>query len=453
MMDRNNATGYFRDVTIKGFDTAMLLSAGRETMVSFEYGTLQANCIAVDVGEARSGGGGDNLTCRKMSITAPKPLVCRRVGQVMILESSLQGSEEYPAVEVEKEAFFYGRKNTFDGCNISVETVEKTCSDNYMEEFYSTEPLRLAKGCRIDIKDIPENEYPADPSQWAVVEDFGAVGDGITDDTEAIRKAFASGKPAVFFAGHIYAVSGSINVPANVNEVAGAYSMIVRCSGGRPDGIFVVSEKASGPLRIRRFSAAGGTFAEQYCERELVLEDIFVEFNHVREGLLCDNKYVPRSADHDSGIWICSRNADSGTRKRQFVTNCIMPVCAAKDGNGMLENVEYYGRMLDSEHVDSGLYAFKNSVVSIFGFKSENSQTLLYAGENTRMEVLGGSMLEFCDKEGPLIVCDASEISAMFLLWQMRAVPNVILVKDGNPLIRGEDIVPLKSEDAAVVVL
>ena len=92
-----------------------------------------------------------------------------------------------------------------------------------------------------------------------------------------------------------------------------------------------------------------------------------------------------------------------------------MPVCVAGDGKA-LENVEYYGRMLDAEHVDTGLYAFKNSDVSIFGFKSENSQTLLYAADHTRMEVLGGSMLEFYQKEGPLLLCENAEVSAMFLL-------------------------------------
>ena len=160
-----------------------------------------------------------------------------------------------------------------------------------------------------------------------------------------------------------------------------------------------------------------------------MLEDIFVEFNHGREALVRDNTYVPCGADPDSDVWVCSRNADPMIRKREFVTDCIMPVCCLADGSGGLENVEYYGRMLDSEHVDTGLYVFKNSDVSIFGFKSENSQTLLCAKDNTRMEVLGGSMLEFLPtrKKGPLMVCEDSELSAIFLLWHITVVPEVIL--------------------------
>ena len=453
LMDRNNATGYFRDVTITGFDTAMLLTAGRETMISFEYGTLEANRVAVDIGDAKSGGGGDNLSCRKMMITAPRPMICRQAAQVILLESTLRGSVESPAVTVEQEAFFYGRKVAFADCKTAVETVAETLNKDFIEEFSSMAPANPPSGCRLDMKDIPEIRYPADPSAWAVVEDFGAAGDGITDDTEAIRKAFASGKKTVFFASHIYAVTGPIHVPESVNEIAGVFSSIIRCSGGKPDGIFVIGESSAQPLRIRRFYSAGGTFADHLSDRELVLEDIYVEFNHVRESLLLDNAYVPRGADPDSGLWVCSRNADPLTRKREFVTDCIMPVCALADGSGMLENVEYYGRMLDTEHVDTGLYAFKNCDVSIFGFKSENSQTLLCAKDHTRMEVLGGSMLEFSQKEGPLLICEDSELSAKFLLWHITAVPEIILQKDRETVIEGTDIVPLASEDAAVIVI
>lgn len=453
LMDRNNATGYFRDVTVSGFDTAILLHAGRETMVSFEYGTLHANCTAVDMGDAKCGGGGDNLSCRKMSITAPKPMICRQAAQLILLESALQGSKAYPAVAVEDEAFFYARKVAFSDCRAAVETVTGAVTEDYIEEFSSAQPKYGADRCRIDIQDIPETDYPADVSQWAVVEDYGAVGDGITDDTDAIRRAFAAGKKAVFFASHIYAVTGSIPVPETVNEVAGVFSSIIRCGGGQPDGIFVIAQDASQPLRIRRFFSAGGTFAEHISQRDLVLEDIYIEFNHVRNSLFRDDSYVPRGADPESGVWVCSRNATPQIRKREFVTDCIMPVFSLADGSGSLENVEYYGRMLDSEHVDTGLYAFKNSDVSIFGFKSENSQTLLSARENTRMEVLGGSMLEFSEKQGPLMICENSALSAMFLLWQITAVPDVILQKDGETLISGADILPLPSEDAAVIVI
>ena len=453
LMDRNNVTGYFRDITISGFDTAMLLAAGRETMVTFEYGTLHANNIAVDIGDARSGGGGDNLTWRRVSVTAPQPVVCRQAAQVVMLESSINGREDFPAVKVGEDAFFLGRKIEFHGCRVALETPEHKIEERYIEEFYSAEAPENSNICRVDIADVPAVDFPQDPSAWAVVEDFGAVGNGIDDDTEAIRRAFAANKKAVFFSSHIYAVSGSINVPGNVNEIAGAYSSVIRCSGGVPDGIFVISEDSPQPLRIRRFFSAGGTVADHFAARDLIMEDIYVAFNHGRKSMFRDNSKVPRGADPESGLWACSRNAAPDIRKREFITDSIMPVCSLADGTGTLENVEYYGRMIDSEHVDTGLYAFRKSQVNILGFKSENSQTLLCASENTRMEVLGGSMLEFADKKGPLIKSRDSEISAVFLLWHISTVPEVIVEKDGNVVVHGKDVVPLAHEDAAVIII
>ena len=72
-----------------------------------------------------------------------------------------------------------------------------------------------------------------------------------------------------YLVSHIYAVSGSIPVPETVNEIAGVFSSVIRC-------------------------LAGGTFADHLAERDLVLEDIYVEFNHVRDGLILDNAYVPQ---------------------------------------------------------------------------------------------------------------------------------------------------------------
>ena len=452
-MDRNNATGYFRDLTVIGFDTAMLLAAGRETMVSFEYGTLQGNVTAVDIGDAKSGGGGDNFSCRKMYISAPRPVICRQAAQVILLESLIFGSNDFPAVKVETEAFLLVRNTVFDNSCVAVETEKHQIRESRIKEFYSEESLTDNVACKVEIEDIPLPDYPFDPAEWAVVEDFGAVGNGITDDTESIRRAFASGKKVIFFSSHIYAVSGSIEVPETVCEISGVYSSIIRCSGGIPDDIFVVSGNTDKPLRIRRFFSAGGVLAGHVSARDLILEDIYVAFNHVRGDFLKDNGMIPRKADPCSGLWACSRNASPDIRKREFVTDCIMPLCSLADGTGTLENLMYYGRMLDSEHVDSRLYAFKNCEVNIFGFKSENSQTLFCALDNTNLEVTGGSMLEFSAKKGPLIKSVSSKISAVFLLWHISIVPELILQADGENLIYGKDIVPLASEDAAVIVI
>lgn len=58
--------------------------------------------------------------------------------------------------------------------------------------------------------------------QWATVKDFGAVGDGLTDDTDAINRALfqiycretnTQIRRAIFFPAGTYRVTGSINIP------------------------------------------------------------------------------------------------------------------------------------------------------------------------------------------------------------------------------------------------
>jgi hypothetical protein len=81
--DANNATGYHRDLCIEGFDVGMEIAAGRETMVTLEYATFSGQReTAIRLGDAGAGGGGDNLSARKLLIeNAPVALRAGRAGQ------------------------------------------------------------------------------------------------------------------------------------------------------------------------------------------------------------------------------------------------------------------------------------------------------------------------------------------------------------------------------------
>jgi len=49
-----------------------------------------------------------------------------------------------------------------------------------------------------------------------VKENFGAKADGVMDDTTSVKRAFASGKPAVYFPNGTYIIAGPIQPPANL---------------------------------------------------------------------------------------------------------------------------------------------------------------------------------------------------------------------------------------------
>jgi len=64
-------------------------------------------------------------------------------------------------------------------------------------------------------------------SQYVSVEDFGAVGDGVTNDTVAIQAALNSGAASVQLTGKTYVVNGTLTIPPGVtligNSVASEY--------------------------------------------------------------------------------------------------------------------------------------------------------------------------------------------------------------------------------------
>jgi Pectate lyase superfamily protein len=88
--------------------------------------------------------------------------------------------------------------------------------------------------------------WPAD-SGYANVRDFGAKGDGVTDDTEALRKAFK--QPAVFLPSGTYLVRGPIEQTTSPIAIqgAGTSKTIIRLA----DKTYTDADKAQWVLRVR----------------------------------------------------------------------------------------------------------------------------------------------------------------------------------------------------------
>ena len=249
---------------------------------------------------------------------------------------------------------------------------------------------------------------------------YGATGDGKTDDTAAIQRAMASGKPVVWFPRANYVVNGTVDIPASVREVTALFGAIHRSVASEFDGpaLFRVAEPSAEPILIRQAMSAGGVFVDHSADRPLLLEDIYVIFNHVRSYAGKDGMLFPSGAAQDTEIWRLYRNTrPEGAPKELFVNSSIGFSGDNPDSTLALENVRVWGRMINTEHLPAALYSFRRSHAWIFGFKSENTETLLKAMDGSRVEVLGGSFLCFNERQGPVIDSRDSAVAAVFLLW------------------------------------
>lgn len=463
--DANNATGYHRDLRIMGFDTGMEVAAGRETMVTLEYATFSGQRkTAIRLGNARAGGGGDNLSARKLLVeNAPVVLRAGRAGQAILLESELQSSDEQAvALEVEPDGFLLARDLRIRGYRAAVRRHgEIAIGAGYIAEYATAEPVTLdgAAPLRLPVKDSPLILPETDLTQWASVDDFGAVGDGIADDTAAIQRAMASGKPVVWFPRANYVVNGTVEIPATVREVTALFGAIHRSVAAGFDGpaLFRVTEPSAEPLLIRQAMSAGGVFVDHDADRPLVLEDLYVIFNHGRSYAGKDGMLFPSGAAQDTEIWRLYRNTrPQGAPKELFANSCIGFSSDNPAGTLALENVRVWARMVNTEHLPSALYSFRRSDAWIFGFKSENGEALIKATEGSRVEVLGGSFLCFNERQGPVIDSRDSTVAAVFLLWHW-ALAHATIRRDergGNTVVLDKvSFTPLSQVDAAVLCM
>ncbi len=438
MMDRNNALGYHHDIVVDGFDVGIELTAGRETSVAMEYAPLSNQReTAIRVG----GGLRDSLSARKLLVNhAPVALRIGPAAQVVLLDSKLTTIHAHGAALVlERGAHFFGRSIELSGYKGAVFKQGQSVLDTeFIDEYVSDEPVNVHKNSsvrslRLPIKDSPLVLPEQDLSKWASVDGFGAVGDGMTDDTAAIQRAMNSGKPVVFFPKGSYVINGTVDIPATVNEVSFLWASIYRSKANESDGpgLFRVAEPSGQPLMLHATVNAGGVFLDHDASRPVVLQDTVTVFHHIRQYAMGSEMLFPGPAAQNTSIWRLYRNTrPDGAAKEVFANNAMFFAVGGAKGNLAVENVHAWVRMGDNEHVPGAQLAFRRSDAWIFGFKSENADTLFQATDHSRVEVLGGTFLNWKPRKGPVIVSRDSFVSMLFFMWTV--VPETILQNEVN---------------------
>ena len=92
-------------------------------------------------------------------------------------------------------------------------------------------------------------------------------------------------------------------------------------------------------------------------------------------------------------------------------------------------------RMVNNEHLPGAQYAFRRSNIWIFGFKSENAERLFHVDDHSRLEVLGGSFLNWEHWKEPVIISRDSCVSVMFFMWHWGMAAETIWQDETNGVV------------------
>ncbi len=203
-----------------------------------------------------------------------------------------------------KEAMVNGYETVYlgDGTYAEYNTVDRT---------YQLFPTGGKTNVGLPIEKQPRYLWNGDRSIVAEVDDFGAVGDGVTDATAAIQAAMNSGREYVVFGEGRYLCSGEITIPATVRAINFMYcdfAITKDFAEEKEKGLFVIEEGSSEPL----FMDDGFVFEKFYgylrfirhsAKRDLIVSDLHVQTGAVYFNTVGGSKILMDNVASTMGVF------------------------------------------------------------------------------------------------------------------------------------------------------
>lgn len=287
---------------------------------------------------------------------------------------------------------------------------------DYLDEYCSHGPKMLfeqdiPKSLNLPVPDAPEVPWD-DPKDWVSVNSFGAKGDGVTDDTEAIRAAMNCGKPVVYFNSGRYLINDVIEIPTHVRRVNFMYGDLAsgeKLCKMRDTGAFKVVGDSDKPLIIEdlfAFEKFFGfmTFLEHASKRTVVLSDVHVQtasiyFNTVTGGKV----FMENTGGTIGGIPGAGNRTEPLPGEEKFPYDRTRPIFYFK-------NQQVYCRQINPER---GLHEVINDggTLWVMGCKTEEEGTAYGTLNGGSTEVIGGIFTIGLGKEHPAIINNESSVS------------------------------------------
>jgi hypothetical protein len=275
---------------------------------------------------------------------------------------------------------------------------------------WTSRPGHVVGGGEAKSLNLPVEEAPYQPlpplDQWVCVDDFGAVGDGKTDDSAAVRKALdyavANGKKVLCFgAERNYNVTGELAIRGSVERVQGARSYLLP-RGGKE--LKIIVKDGDAPL---------------------------VWFDLVCRGL---GRYKV-TLENASSRTVVVRNfratfIGSGTG-RTFLEDACTPLQITNPKHRVWarqQNPE--GRAPGPVNINAGGFLW------VLGIKTEKNAIIWRTSDGGRTEILGGWIYVIGDRPaGPMFEAWNAEMSVAGIVqwhWKRWTYPVLLDVKSNG---------------------
>ncbi|MBO5232599.1 MAG: hypothetical protein J6B88_08260 [Clostridia bacterium] len=336
---------------------------------------------------------------------------------VSLVDAELSGGHPAEAAIRQKWGQLYLRNINCNGYELLKDggCYANPIEGNYLEEYCAGGPVTLfdndKKSINLPIEKTPETEWE-NPEKWVSVNSFGAKGDGITDDTEAIRAAMNSGAATVYFDAGKYLIDGIIEIPETVNRVNFMFCDLIsgkNIASSHKTGVFKVVGESETPLVIEdliAFEQFYGfcTFIEHASKRTLILSDLQTQaismyFNSVKGGKV----FIENVGNTMGGV------PGAGVRTEPLPFEDKFPYSRE------VPSFEFNGQTVFAWHLnpERSLHEMVNNggKVWVHGCKTEEEGTAFETFESGSTEVTGFIAAVGLNKEYPLVLNDNSNVS------------------------------------------
>ncbi len=246
---------------------------------------------------------------------------------------------------------------------------------NYMGDTEGNYLFKEENNLVEQVKNWPICHKPQNFENWAFVDDFGAVGDGVTDSTVAIQKAMNSGKEVVVFGEGNYVINRTVKVPKTVKHLDFMYSTIIPGYSliiGEMEGMFDVCEESEEMFFAEHFAPSENfsgffRFFKHSAKRPTVLKDFSIS-----ASLYC-NTAEDNEVYFDNCFTHTNHYSQDVALHRDGYTPVFCRVIPVE-----LHNQRAFGRNLNIERGDIELLN-DNSLLVIDGYKIEGPGKLVKA--------------------------------------------------------------------------